>query len=297
MGACSLSFTPDSSRLVIGLATSSNMLIVEIGDGIKVLQAIALEAQDGADKAKRNGRQPNAQTNGHANGLDAESSDSELDSDGDGDGSDDEDVRVLGGSVTQQDSIAAMTRISDDGQWLVACSERHVVTIYNLDTLRVSFASARQHWLSQLTRCRASGPDTRPPAETGTITYRRHIRCQSLHRAGSTHQQLLARVRRGGAQILQRDPAYYQIPQTGRQHIRHCLRTLQRQSHCLGSELDRLCSSHAASGPRSCFNTRQPETQGRWICLGRLRHGVRGTYRASVDCQPSIASSSGARNH
>lgn len=157
-GSATLAFTPDSHRLVLGLALEAAVVVVELpnefDDAMGVSRTFSLAQVEGARVTRRlprrhsvsgkpDGKSNGKATNGHLemNGMDvdAEEQASSVDEDtpesDDEDSDDEDDEGASGGSQLLRAELLA---VSEDGQWLAVADTSRKTAIYNLDALKVS---------------------------------------------------------------------------------------------------------------------------------------------------------------
>ena len=129
-GASSLLFTPDCQRLVMGLASSGQILVVDLGDqGVQVAKVFDRTAFAGGRAIKP--KKANGHANGHANGLSNGHAHHDSASDTES-SSEDEQPKT-----SEKKPWVCCLASSQDGQWLAMADLSGGVTIYNLDTLRL----------------------------------------------------------------------------------------------------------------------------------------------------------------
>ncbi|OCF56068.1 hypothetical protein L486_06009 [Kwoniella mangroviensis CBS 10435] len=141
-GSSSISFTNDSQRLILGLVSSGQLLVLELPqdaneDEIEVVKCFTREDKivDGrVVKPKPNGTikvngDVDMETNGHEQSEESEESEESDDDDEEG---------FDGGSKKEEnaDWISCLA-VSDDNQWLAAGDMEGRVGIWNLDTLQL----------------------------------------------------------------------------------------------------------------------------------------------------------------
>ncbi|KAJ9113775.1 hypothetical protein QFC20_001801 [Naganishia adeliensis] len=156
-GSATLAFTPDSHRLVLGLALEAAVVVVELpnefDDAMGVSRTFSLAQVEGARVTRRlprrhsvsgkpDGKNNGKATNGHLemNGMDvdAEEQASSVDEDtpesDDEDSDDEDDEGASGGSQLLRAELLA---VSEDGQWLAVADTSKKTAIYNLDALKL----------------------------------------------------------------------------------------------------------------------------------------------------------------
>jgi U3 small nucleolar RNA-associated protein 4 len=158
-GSATLAFTPDSNRLILGLALAPAVVVVELPNefdaSMGVSRTFSLAQVEGARVTRRLPRRPDVSgkaddtvngkaTNGHheVNGMDVDaeeqaSSTGEGSADTEEEDSDDEDDEDMssGNQLLRTELLA----VSEDGQWLAVADTSKKTAIYNLDALKVSF--------------------------------------------------------------------------------------------------------------------------------------------------------------
>jgi U3 small nucleolar RNA-associated protein 4 len=151
-----LLFTPDGSRLVLGLAASAQVVVLDLprigegeGEGLRVSKCFlrdertvggrvikSIAGKAGTEKevvSTTNGSGKTTRQDQQLNGYAETSEDDE-------DNEDEDEQRAIGrlspgkGPVAWISSMAA----SDDGQWLAVSDLEGKVSVFNLDTLQVS---------------------------------------------------------------------------------------------------------------------------------------------------------------
>lgn len=125
-GASSLTFSPDSSTLAIGLSLSPKVVFVHVED-LEVTSSFDLRIRSVSGRTMaplpRNG-----QMNGHVNGH----ADADSDSDEEMEDVDDDDE-----TEDQRPISAVLLRFSDDGQWLASVDSLSRTSVFNLDLLKL----------------------------------------------------------------------------------------------------------------------------------------------------------------
>lgn len=157
-GSATLAFTPDSNRLILGLALAAAVVVVELpnefDDAMGVSRTFSLAQVEGARVTRRLPRRPSLSgntneksngkaTNGHSevNGMDV---DSEEQASSTGEGSADSDEEQTEDEDDEDSSAgnellrAELLAVSEDGQWLAVADTSKKTAIYNLDALKVS---------------------------------------------------------------------------------------------------------------------------------------------------------------
>lgn len=153
-GSATLAFTPDSNRLILGLALESAVVVVELPNeydaSMGVSRTFSLAQIEGARVTRR---LPKRQTeksqderngkasNGHAesNGMDVDGDEAASSvegeaSDAEEDDSDEEEESAATDGLLRSEALA----VSEDGQWLAVVDTNRKIAIYNLDVLKVS---------------------------------------------------------------------------------------------------------------------------------------------------------------
>lgn len=175
-GSATLAFTPDSHRLVLGLALESAVVVVELpnefDNAMGVSRTFSLAQVEGARVTRRLPRRHSVSgkpddkingkaTNGHSemNGMDVDSEEqaSSVDEgtpETDNEDSDDEDDEETpaGNELLRAELLA----VSEDGQWLAVADTSKKTAIYNLDALKVSLLMAIACKCPKLTLCMTS---------------------------------------------------------------------------------------------------------------------------------------------
>ncbi|KAJ9098622.1 hypothetical protein QFC21_004269 [Naganishia friedmannii] len=156
-GSATIAFTPDSNRLLLGLALEAAVVVVELPNefdaSISVSRTFSLAQTEGARVTRglprRSSVSENADShsnghvvNGHAepNGMDID--DNHISSTGDDESSTKEDEES---DVEDEDEVdsgnqilrAEVMAVSEDGQWLAVADTNKKIAIYNLDVLKL----------------------------------------------------------------------------------------------------------------------------------------------------------------
>jgi U3 small nucleolar RNA-associated protein 4 len=154
-GSATLAFTPDSNRLILGLALESAVVVVELPNefdaSMGVSRTFSLAQIEGARVTRRlpkrqtekSADEPNGKAaNGHAetNGMDVDADENTSSTGGDASDAEDdesdeeEESSTASSGLLRSESLA----VSEDGQWLAVVDTNKKIAIYNLDVLKVS---------------------------------------------------------------------------------------------------------------------------------------------------------------
>lgn len=154
-GSATLAFTPDSNRLILGLALASAVVVVELPnefdssmgvsrtfslaqiEGARVTRQMPKrQAEKSQDKLNGNASNGHAEVNGmdvdvdeNASSVEQEASDAEEE-----ESDEEEESSSSSNDLLRSESLA----VSEDGQWLAIVDTNRKIAIYNLDVLKVS---------------------------------------------------------------------------------------------------------------------------------------------------------------
>lgn len=154
-GSVTLAFTPDSNRLILGLALASAVVVVELPNefdsSMGVSRTFSLTQIEGArvtrqmPKRQAEKSQDNLNgnaSNGHAeiNGMDVDGDEntSSVEQDAsdaeEAESDEEEESSPSSNDLLRSESLA----VSEDGQWLAVVDTNRKIALYNLDVLKVS---------------------------------------------------------------------------------------------------------------------------------------------------------------
>lgn len=157
-GSSTLAFTPDSNRLILGLALEAAVVVVELPnefdasmgvsrtfslaqvEGVRVTRRLPRRASvSGKSDDKSNGKGANGHSEMNGMDIDPEEQASSLGEGtseaGDEETDDEEDEESINGTDLLRAELLA---VSEDGQWLAVADTSKKTAIYNLDALKVS---------------------------------------------------------------------------------------------------------------------------------------------------------------
>nr|XP_019007732.1 uncharacterized protein I206_07366 [Kwoniella pini CBS 10737]OCF46513.1 hypothetical protein I206_07366 [Kwoniella pini CBS 10737] len=137
-GSSSLIFTPDSQRLILGLVSSGQLLVLELPEDasgeVEVVKLFTREDKIVDGRVVKGN--PHTKANGVPNGAheDAEMGNSSDEESIDEEGTDEE---VANARIEENGAWISCLGVSEDSQWLAVCDLQGRTGIWNLDTLQL----------------------------------------------------------------------------------------------------------------------------------------------------------------